>query len=77
MIHSHLRLVHTSSSNYPPIYIQVFLMQGRTQGAWVPACTSPIQTRKLKTGFVDTMMSKGLRDLPFSRNRLMTSALKF
>jgi len=29
------------------------------------------------TDFVDMMMSKGLRDLPFSRNRLMTSTLKF
>jgi hypothetical protein len=50
--------------------------QGHTQGG-LPACSLPTSPKfeiKKKTGFVDIMISKVLRDFPFSRNPLLNSA---
>jgi hypothetical protein len=52
------------------------LQQGRTQGRGVAAPPNPPpQNRNLKnTDFADIMISKDLRDFPFSRNRPLKSA---
>jgi hypothetical protein len=60
----------------------VISKQGRTQGgggclATAPPPQTPETDIKKNTDFVETMVSKVLRGFPFSRNRLVSSALEF